>query len=205
MRVYAKNKSIAIKDEKQLNRIKSYLKYNNYPAYILFIIGLGTGYRGGDLVELTVEDIKKALENRALIILENKTKDTRKKSFERIAYLGEKLSEILKEYIKDKEDSEYIYPSQKGKGKGRYKTHISRERLGKIFKEAASKVGIENVSIGTHTPRKTFGYIQYITHDKDINYVQELFGHSSSKVTKAYIGIDEDILKESADIIDMYI
>ena len=205
MRVYAKNKSIAIKDEKQLKRITSYLKYNNYKAYILFLIGLGTGYRGGDLVELTVEDIRKALDRGALIILENKTKNTRKKSFERIAYLGEKLSEILKEYVKDKEDGEYIYPSQKGKGKGKYKTHISRERLGKIFKEAASKVGIENVSIGTHTPRKTYGYIQYITHNKDINYVQELFGHTSTKITKAYIGIDEDILKESADVIDTYI
>lgn len=40
--------------------------------------------------------------------------------------------------------------------------------------------------------------------DKDINYVQELFGHSSTKVTKSYIGIDDDILKESAKHIDDY-
>lgn len=87
MRVYAKNKSIAIKDEKQLKRIKSYLKYNNYKAYILFLIGLGTGYRGGDLVELTVEDIRKALDRGALIILENKTKNTRKKVLKELLIL----------------------------------------------------------------------------------------------------------------------
>lgn len=205
MRVYGKNKASAIKDTKQLERIKSYLKYNNYRAYLLFVIGLATGYRGGDLVELTVLDIREALKKGALVILENKTKSTRKKAFERIAFIPDKLFIILQEFIKYKEDAEYIYPSRNGKGEGKYKTHITRERLGKIFKEAAIKCGVIDISVGTHTPRKTYGYIQYISHDNDINYVQELFGHSSPNATKVYIGLDSDILKDSADVIDTYI
>ena len=57
MKKSGKNTSIAIKDTKQLKRIQSYLKFNNYRAYVLFVIGLVTGYRGGDLVELTIAEL----------------------------------------------------------------------------------------------------------------------------------------------------
>lgn len=198
MRKHAKNAAIAIKDEKDLKRIQNYLKFNNYSAYILFMISLGTGYRGNDLVGLTVYDIRQAIKTKELYIIESKTQKNR------IVYLGDKLIEILKEYVYDKEDSEYIYSSRKGKGKGKYKQHIRRDSLGKEFKKAAIACGVANISVGTHTPRKTYGYIQYLKSGMDINYVQELFGHASARATKSYIGIDDDMLKESAKNIDDY-
>ncbi|MCI5630115.1 MAG: tyrosine-type recombinase/integrase [Clostridium sp.] len=204
MKKSGKNTSIAIKDTKQLKRIQSYLKFNNYRAYVLFVIGLVTGYRGGDLVELTIADLRESIKSGELIVLENKTEHTRKHKFKRTAYLNEKLIDILKEFVRDKEDAEYVYPSKKGKGSGKYKMHIERESLGKIYKKAAIKCGITDVAVGTHTPRKTFGYIQYIKSNKDIYYVQKLFCHSSPRVTMAYIGIDDDILKESAENTEEY-
>ena len=204
MKKSGKNEAVAIKDSKELKRIQSYLKFNNYNAYVLFMIGLVTGYRGGDLIELTVKDIKESIDSGELVVLESKTEKTRKHKFKRTAYLNEKLINILKEFVRDKEDAEYVYPSRKGKGQGKYKQHISRESLGKIFKEAAKKCGIVDVPIGTHTPRKTYGYIQYLKYDKDIYVVQKLFGHSSPRVTMAYIGIDEDINRESAKNIEEF-
>lgn len=204
MKKSGKNEAVAIKNPKELKRIQSYLKFNNYRAYVLFMIGLGTGYRGGDLIELTIKDIKESIEKGQLIVLENKTENTRKHKFKRTAYLNEKLISILKEFVRDKEDAEYVYPSREGKGEGKYKKHITRERLGKIFKEAATKCGIVDVPIGTHTPRKTYGYIQYLKYDKDIYVVQKLFGHSSPRVTMAYIGIDEDINRESAKNVEEF-
>lgn len=204
MKQSGRNKAIAIKDIEDIKRVQNYLKYNNYKAYVLFMIGLGTGYRGGDLVHLTINDIRAAVKTEELCILEEKTENTRKVKFKRAVYLNQKLIKILSEYIKDKDDAQYIYCSQKGKGKGPYKKHIRRDSLGKEFKKAAVACGIADISIGTHTPRKTYGYIQYISSGKDINYVQELFGHSSPKITKAYIGIDDDMLKESARNVDEY-
>ena len=204
MKQSGRNKAIAIKDIEDIKRVQNYLKYNNYKAYVLFMIGLGTGYRGGDLVHLTISDIRAAVKTEELCILEEKTENTRKVKFKRAVYLNQKLIKILGEYIKDKDDAQYIYCSQKGKGKGSYKKHIRRDSLGKEFKKAAVACGIADISVGTHTPRKTYGYIQYIKSDKDINYVQELFGHSSPKITKAYIGIDDDMLKESARNVDEY-
>ena len=91
MKKSGKNEAVAIKDSKELKRIQSYLKFNNYNAYILFMIGLGTGYRGGDLIELTVKDIKDSIKSGELVVLESKTEKTRKHKFKRTAYLNEKL------------------------------------------------------------------------------------------------------------------
>lgn len=204
MRRRAKNAAIAIKNQTELKRIQGYLKSHNYKAYILFMIGLGTGYRGGDLVKLTVGDIREALITGELEIMEEKTETTRKESFKRIVYLNDKLINILQEYIKDKDDPQYLYWSNKGKGNGDYRGNIRRDSLGKVFKKAAIECGIANISVGTHTPRKTYGYIQYLKNDKDIYFVQELFGHSSPRITKSYIGINEEMLKNSAKNIDEF-
>lgn len=119
--------------------------------------------------------------------------------------MSNKLIETLKDFIRDKKDSQYVYPSQKGKGTGDFKDHIKRSSLGKIFKKIiVCELGINVTSVGTHTPRKTYGYIQYIEHDRDIYYVQELFGHSKIKITKDYIGIDNDMLESAADCMDKY-
>ena len=207
-----KNKSIAIKDKIELKRVQSYLKENNYKAYILFQIGLATGYRGQDLIKLTILDIKKAIEKRKFIVLEEKKlnifkskndldKSIKKDNFERTAFIGDNLIKLLNEFIIGKEDTEFIYSSKKGKGKGIYKQHVRRDTLGKEFKKARENCGYSG-TCGTHTPRKTYGYTQYHSHDKDITFVQELFGHSSPTITRRYIGIDEEEREESANYTD---
>ena len=206
MKVKGINSAITIKDPKDLKRIANRLKEVNYKAYILWSIAINTGYRGGDLVKLTVKDIKEAIKYKKLIILEEKTVNTRKVQFKRVVVISNSLLDILSDFVKDKSDSEYLYPSQKGRGRDSYKTNITRGSLGKIFRKViVDDLGIAINSVGTHTPRKTYGYFQYLESGKDINYVQELFGHSSPKVTKAYIGIDDDILNESAKTMDKYV
>lgn len=203
MREKGKNCSGTIKDIRDLKRIAAKLKDYNYPAYILWSIILGTGYRGGDAVKLTVEDIREAIKIGQLNVFEEKTKDTRKIPFKRVAYLNSELIYILSEYIKDKKDWEYLYPSEKGS-----EPHIKRQSLGKIFKKVICedlRILPKTTAIGTHTPRKTYGYMQYIEHDRDIYFVQEMFGHAATKTTKSYIGIDEDNAKEASKVMGKYI
>lgn len=204
LRRKGKNTAIVIKDPKDLQRIANRMKTYNYPAYILWSIGVNTGYRGGDLVRLTIDDIKKAIQTGKLIIQEEKTKKTKKIKFERVVILSNKLIKILEDYVQSKQDAEYLYWSQKGDGVEPFKDHIERESLGKIFKKVLNELGIYG-SIGTHTARKTYGYFQYVEHGNDIYYVQRLFGHSSPNMTMEYIGLDEDILKEASEISDKYV
>lgn len=203
MQEKGRNSSATIKDIKQLKRVASRLKEKNYKAYILWSIALDTGYRGIDLIQLTIGDLKETIKTGELIVLESKTKGTRKRTFKRRVVLSSKVIETLKDFVKDKSDYSYVYPSPSGKGK--FKKPITRGRLGKIFREVIiDDLGINVKTVGVHTPRKTYGYIQYIEHDRDINYVQELFGHSSTRITKSYIGIDDDMLEDSAKCMNKY-
>lgn len=205
MRKKGKNSAATIKDIKDLKRIANRLKEKKYEAYILWSIAIDTGYRGIDLVQLTIGDLRQAIKTGELVILEEKTKNTRKHKFERTVILSERLIEILKDFVKDKYNSRYVYPSQKANGSGEFKGHIKRESLGKLFRKViVDELGIKANSVGVHTPRKTYGYIQYIEHDRDINYVQELFGHSKPSITKSYIGIDDDMLEDSAKCMSKY-
>jgi len=205
LREKGKNAAIAIKNPTDVKRICNDLKIRNEKAYILFMIGLTTGYRGGDLIKLTVGDLREAIRTGKLAVLEEKTEDTRKVPFKRVVFLSDKFRKFLSDYIKGKDDAEYICWSQKGKGEGNLKEHIRRDSLGKIFKKSCVRLGIANISVGVHTPRKTYGFNQYITHGKDINFVQELFGHSTQKMTKEYIGIDEEMAKESSTTMDIFV
>jgi len=205
MKKKGKNTAITIKDPKDLQRIANRLKEFNYPAYILWSIGVNTGYRGSDLVKLTVGDIKKAIVNGELIILEEKTENTRKIPFERSVILSNKLLNILFDYVKEKHDSEYIYWSTKGKGIAPFKENIERGYLGKIFKRVIAELGISKNSVGTHTARKTYGYFQYIEHKENVEFVQKLFGHSRPDITRNYIGLDDDILEDAAQTMDKYV
>lgn len=205
MREKGKNAAIAIKNPIDVKRVCNDLKIKNEKAYILFMIGLTTGYRGGDLIKLTVGDIREAIKTSKLVVLEEKTEDTRKVPFKRVVFLSDKFRKFLSDYVKGKDDAEYICWSQKGKGEGNLKEHIRRDSLGKIFKKSCKRLGIADISVGVHTPRKTYGYNQYIAHEKDINFVQELFGHSKPKTTRDYVGIDEQMAKESADTMDIFI
>lgn len=205
MRKRGKNSAITIKNQEDLKRIALRLKEVDYPAYILWSIAVGTGFRGGDLVKLTVSDIKRAISTGKISILEEKTEHSRKQKFEREEVLPAKLIRILSDYIYGKSDSAYLYPAPRAKGKGDLKQHIRRDRLGKIFKSVVEELGISSGSVGTHTPRKSYGYRQYITHDKDINYVQRLFGHSKATTTLSYIGVDDDIANDAAKTMNDYI
>ncbi len=203
MREKGKNCSGTIKDIRDLKRIAAKLKDYNYPAYIIWSIILGTGYRGGDAVKLTVEDIREAIKIGQLNVLEEKTKNRRKIPFKRVAYLNPELTHILSEYIKGKKDWEYLYPSSQGST-----PYITRGQVGRIFKKVICeelRILPKTIPIGTHTPRKTYGHIQYIEHNMDIYFVQDLFGHADIKTTKSYIGIDEDDTKEASKVMGKYI
>ncbi|HBI6976335.1 TPA: tyrosine-type recombinase/integrase [Clostridium perfringens] len=198
-----------IKDKKKLMKMQLYLKANHEVAYIYFILAITTGYRASDLIDLTVIDVKKAIKKKAFCIVEKKRENLRrskmllKKEDEfsdaafkktvkpRIAQIGDTTIKILQEFIKDKNDWEYVFPSPKGYN------HFSIRRMGVIINEAAEKCGID-FCVANHGLRKTYGYITYekLCQKKDPIYallmVQENLMHSTPEITKRYIGLEEE-------------
>lgn len=169
--------------------IQDYLKYKNYRDYVLFLVGITTGYRAGDLVKLKVRDIKETLRRKEFTIYEGKKMNSRnireKNRKPRSVELIHGVEKILKEYIKDKKDYEYIFQSRKGTNQ-----HIGVQAVSNILREAGEYFGLYDIT--AHSMRKTYAYKLYIESGRDILIVKELLGHSSIEETKRYIGIDKE-------------
>lgn len=191
-----------IKDRELILDIQDYLKTKNERDYILFALGVSTGYRAGDLVKLKVRDVKKAMNDGYFEILEGKkvnSKNIRKENVRpRTVKIISNLEKILKNYIKNKKDYEYLFTSRKGKN-----NHISVSHVGRILREAGEAFGLKNIS--AHTMRKTFAYSIYVESDYEITVVKEMLGHSSSEITKRYIGLDRETYDKYSDSLNSLI
>ncbi|KPH76081.1 site-specific integrase [Oceanobacillus caeni] len=163
-----------IRDPELIRAIKIYLREKSYRNYMLFVTGINSGLRISDILELRVSDTKKPYFN----LTEIKTK--KKKRIE----MTPGLRKEFKEYVKDKEDYEFLFKSREGVNKP-----IGRSMAYKILRDAASQFGLDD--IGTHTLRKTFGYHFYKQY-KNVAILQKIFNHSDPKITLMYIGIDQD-------------
>lgn len=173
----------------------------------LFLLGVATGYRIQDLVDLTIQDIREALENGKFEIQEKKQYNAWKsrirknpKSSEaapkpRESNVEPPLESILKKYIKNKKRSEYAFPSQKGNGS----KHISSKTYSEILKKVSEDKEIELKNITGHSLRKTYARRLYEAKN-DLNYVRIALGHKSVEVTKMYLGIYDDVKEDAAKI-----
>lgn len=184
-----KRPSKPIKSREKVLDIQDYLRYKNERDYILFLLGVTTGYRAGDLVKLKVRDIKEALRRGEFTIYEGKkmnSKNIKEKNRKpRSVELLPKVAKILKEYIRDKRDYEYMFQSRKGNNKP-----IGVQAVSNILKDAGEYFGLYDIS--AHSMRKTYAYKIYIDSGCDIVAVKELLGHRSIEETKAYIGLDRE-------------
>ena len=132
---------------------------------MLFVIGINTGLRISDLLNLKVDDVK---DKEHIVIREKKTgKEKRIK-------INSTVKTCLFNYISTMQDHEYLFQSQKGENKP-----IQRCQAYCIINKATKKLGIQD-QIGTHTLRKTFGYHHY-QKNKDVAILQDIFNPSRPK------------------------
>ncbi|NWK72661.1 MULTISPECIES: tyrosine-type recombinase/integrase [Bacillus cereus group] len=146
--------------------------------YIMFLIGINTGLRAGDLVKLKVSDVKR---KKRIVIQEGKTNKPRTLNLTNIY-------DEIQSYISTV-NSEWLFPSRKGD------KHITTTQAYRQLNKAAAMVDIED-GIGTHTMRKTFGY-WYYKQTKDVARLQKILNHSHPEVTLIYIGITAEEIEDS--------
>lgn len=137
--------------------------------YILFLLGINTGLRVTDLLELKIKEIRR---KKKIVIKEGKTKKAR------TIYL-ENIYDELNDYISSLEGTEWLFPSRKGD------KAITRIQAYRQLNKAARMVDILD-GIGTHTMRKTFGYWHY-KQVKDVAELQKILNHSHPEITLKYI------------------
>lgn len=169
-----------IRDPEKVKLISSYLKETSIRNYMMFMIGIYSGLRISDILNLRVCDVK----NKSNInIREKKTK--KQKIFE----INPILKKEIKKYCEGKSMNEYLIKSRECKNKP-----ISRSMAYRIMKEAGDLFRIND--LGTHTLRKTFGYHHYKQY-KDVVMLQNIFNHASPTITLKYIGYEQENINKS--------
>lgn len=169
-----------IRDKKTIESMKTALLKQSYRDYMIFVIGINTGFRISDLLRLKVSDVK---DKTHITLLEAKTGKSNR------MVIKDELIEVINNYIQNMEDDEYIFKSQKGNNQ-----HIGRVQAYRILNKAATTIGI--TEFGPNSLRKTFGYWHYSNH-KDVATLQTIFNHSSEIVTLRYIGLTSEKIDES--------
>jgi integrase len=174
-----------IRDKKQLDNMKRYLKERNFRDYLLFVLGINSGLRISDLLNLKVEDVKG---KERIRIHEKKT--GKLKDFP----LGDNSKKAISAYLRQSNNSSGSLFSSRKKDGSQGSGAISRQQAYEIINSAARAVGIKS-PIGTHTLRKTFGYWAYKA-GYDLSRIQQLLNHASPQITLRYIGITQDELDQ---------
>ena len=162
-----------VRSVKDLEKIKNLLKLKKRD-YLLFCLGINTGLRISDILNLNVADV---LNKDCITIIEKKTKKRKK-----IA-LNETLQKLIKEFLSSKQKNGALF-------KTRFNNRLDRVQAYRIIKKACNKIN-KDLVVGTHTLRKTFAYHHY-KQFKDIALLQKILNHSSPAITLRYIGIEQE-------------
>lgn len=169
-----------IRSKEQLEDMKWSLRnWCGERDYILFMLGINTGLRVSDLLNLKVSDIKG---KRVVRLKEQKTDK------KRTIYING-IYEELNVYIDNLKEIDWLFPSRKGD------KPITRIQAYRQLNKASEMVDITE-GIGTHTMRKTFGYWHY-KQFKDVAELQTIFNHSAPSITLSYIGITEENIENN--------
>lgn len=173
-----------IRDKRKIDAMKTLLKERDYKYYIMFILGINSGLRVSDILNLKVKDVR---DKHHIVLIEKKT--GKYKRF----LINDKVQKEIKKYVEGMDDDEFIIPSRIRDADGN-RSHISRVQAYQVLNDEAYKIGLSE--IGTHTMRKTFGYWHYKQYH-DVAMLQEIFNHSAPSITLKYLGITEDEKDES--------
>ncbi len=172
---------------------------------MLFVLARATGFRMGDLVELTIGQLKDAINEGYLIIQESKQYKlwlanfnrypNKKKPSKRSAQIGSNLEQYLREYVKGKKRSEYAFPSNKGKDEP-----IEAKSYSFILKSVGEQLGLKHIS--GHSPRKTYATRIYEKSGGNLEQVRIALNHQSIEETKLYLGIKEKMKEDASKMAD---
>jgi len=172
-----------IKITNQIAEIKkNMLEDGKRKEYLLFVLGINSGLRISDILQLKWQDVQ----TKTVVVKEHKTGKTKKFPLNKSVLVA--IGTFSQE---EKPAEEYIFASNSNRvgASGRPWT---RQYAYVFLNEYAREAGVED-KIGTHTLRKTFGYFAYMATN-DIALVQKLLNHSSPAETLRYIGITQLML-----------
>ena len=175
-----------------MNLIRKLAKDENYKMSLLIALGCFTGLRISDILALRWEQI---LSTEEFTIIEKKT------GKKRVLRLNSQLQQHIQEcyeHIKPISVKSPILVSQKG-------TVFTIQRINVILKEIKRKYRLKIKNFSCHSLRKTFGRQVYNMNSENSELalvkLMELFNHSSLAITKRYLGLRQEEILQTYDVL----
>jgi len=191
--IIEKNPFSLISLPKKEKRLPKFINYDDLDAIIksltettfinkrdklIFELLYSTGIRLSELDNIKLKDIDFSEKNIKILGKGNK---------ERIVFFGDYSLDIIKSYLKDLNNNEYLLVSKNNK---KISTRTIQKSIDRIIKTASIKKDIT-----PHTLRHTFA-THLLNEGCDILTVQELLGHSSLDTTQIYTHISNERLRK---------
>lgn len=157
--------------------------------FAIFTLGINTNLRSSDLLKITVGQVRYIQTGDHFSIKEKKTGKAKSITINRTVYNA--LQDLLTSMPMAK-DEDYLFQSRKGKNA------LCVPYLNSLVKKWCKDINLKG-NYGSHTLRKTFGYIHRTVFNTDIPTLMTIFNHASQKQTLNYLGI------KSGEIRDAYL
>lgn len=186
-----KGDSIKVEPIKAMKDIKAIKKLlSGRPRDLaIFTVGVNTNLRGSDLVKLKVGQVRGLLPGDHLCLKEKKTEKFRRITLNRAAY---EVIQALLATMPDVQDDDYLFQSRK-------KAHggpLSVSYLNRLVTGWCEELNLKG-RFGSHTLRKTWGYMQRTVVGTDLPTLMTMFNHSTQRQTLEYLCIQEDEVQDA--------
>ena len=179
--------------DSMLTLIRRLYRDGDYRMSLLIGCGSFFGLRISDLLTLTW----------AMLLSDDKFTLNEKKTGKRRVV---KINTDFQKHIRDCHDALNIQNDNEKCFLSRKKVVYSTQRINVLFKEIKEKYHLKVDHFSTHSMRKTFGRKVYQSAGNDaaiaLMRLSELFNHSNVAITKVYLGLRQEELLETYDMLD---
>ena len=175
-----------IREKEQLTKFMEYYQTvcPSRRNYALLIFGVYSALRISDILALRwtdIYDFQEKIYRDHLFISEKKTGKSN------VVALNRHIKEVLEDYRQERNPvpGDYIFTKSTD-----YSSPLSRSQAFRIVKRAAEEA-LHEEHISCHSLRKTFGYHAW-KQGTPPALLMDIYNHSSYRITKKYLGIEQD-------------
>jgi integrase len=174
-----------IKSQKDINLIKRLLA-DNPRDLAIFTLGVNTNLRASDLLAIKVGQVRNIELGGQFSVREKKTAKMRTITINRASHT---IIVCLLESMPTARDEDYLFMSRKGGGK------ITVSYLSQLVKEWCGHINLRG-NYGSHSLRKTWGFMMRTVHNVDLPTLMTIFNHSSQRQTLLYLCIQPEEIRD---------
>lgn len=154
----------------------------------MFTLGINTNLRASDLLKITIAMVRNLKPEDHFSIRETKTSKDRTITVNNTVV--EAIQNLLVTIPPDVQDNEPLFQSRKGK------QALCVPYLNGLVKSWCKEINLTG-NYGSHTLRKTFGYMHRTVNKTDLPTLMQMFNHSSQKQTLDYLCIQPEEIKSA--------